>query len=201
MVLGIFFKIALRLRDWHVCMWQSVKVLTVFDILNLIQNFSRTKFFLKKLEHRFLVETSKTENTSFSFKTAMSEANLKTNKMAIIKLTYHKDGSFATNYLIFLENLFQFQNLFKTVNLMYHRWKCPIRIFHKRWTLILRGFFLVSIVNSSFIVTLAWKSKVPSSSPIASYEQRWAFFQSINQSIRSYSYKWIHTTNNYWQWK
>ena len=152
-------------------------------MLNLIQNFSRTKFFFKKLEHRFLVETTKTENTSFSFNTAMSEANLKTNKMVIIKLTYHKGGSFATNYLIFLENLFQFPNLFKTVNLMYHRWKCPIRIFHKRWTLILRGFFLVSIVNSSFIVTLAWKSKVPSSSPIASYEQRWAFFQSINQSI------------------
>ena len=66
------------------------------------------KNFFKKLEYRFLVETTKIENTSFPFKTALSEANVKTNRMATTNWTYHKEWSFASNCLIFLENLFQF---------------------------------------------------------------------------------------------
>ena len=66
------------------------------------------KTFFKKLEYHFLVETTKIENISFPFKTALSEANVMTNGMATRKWTYHKEWSFASNYLIFLENLFQF---------------------------------------------------------------------------------------------
>ena len=73
------------------------------------------------MEYRFLVETPKTENTSFSFNTALSEANVKTNRMATTKWTYHKEWGFASNYFIFLENLFQFSNLLKRVSLMYQR--------------------------------------------------------------------------------
>ena len=60
------------------------------------------------MEYRFLVETSKIENTSFPFKTALSEANLRTNRMATTKWTYHKEWGFASNYFIFFENLFEF---------------------------------------------------------------------------------------------
>ena len=60
------------------------------------------------MEYRFLVETTKIENKSFAFKTALSEANVKTNKMATTKWTYLKEWSFASNYFIFPENLFQF---------------------------------------------------------------------------------------------
>ena len=102
------FKIILRLRGRHVFMWQSVKVLNVFNILTLIQTFWKTKTFFKKLEYSFPVETTKSENTSFPFKTALSEANVKINRMATTKWTYHKEWSFASNYFIFLENLFQF---------------------------------------------------------------------------------------------
>ena len=55
-----------------------MKVLNVFNILTLIQIFWKTKTFFKKLEYRFLVETTKIKNTSFLFKTALSEANVKT---------------------------------------------------------------------------------------------------------------------------
>ena len=41
------------------------------------------KTFFKKLKYRLLVETTKIENTSFPFKTALSETNVKTNRMAI----------------------------------------------------------------------------------------------------------------------
>ena len=89
-------------------MWQSVKDSNVFNTLTLKQIFWKRKIFFKKLEYSFLVETTKIENTPFSFKTALSEANVKTNRMATTKWTYHKEWSFASNYFIFLENMFQF---------------------------------------------------------------------------------------------
>ena len=61
------------------------------------------KTFFKKLEDRILVETTKIENISFPFKTALSEANVQTNRTETTKWTYHKEWSFAINYLIFFE--------------------------------------------------------------------------------------------------
>ena len=54
----------------------------------------------------FYLQLTKTENNSFPFKTALSEANVKTNRMATTKWTYHIEWRFASNYLIFLEKLF-----------------------------------------------------------------------------------------------
>ena len=85
-----------------------MKVLNVSNTLTLIQIFWKMKTFSKKLEYRFLAETTKIKNTSFPFKTTLSEANVKTNRMATTKRTYHKGWSFASIYFIFLENLFQF---------------------------------------------------------------------------------------------
>ena len=65
------------------------------------QFFWKTKTFFKKLEYLFLVESTKIENISFSFKTAISEANVKTNRMESTQWTYYKERSFASNYFIF----------------------------------------------------------------------------------------------------
>ena len=70
MVLRIF-KIALPLRDWHVLMLQSVKVLNVSNRLTLIQIFYKTKIFFKETGVRLLVKTTKTENTSFPSTTSL----------------------------------------------------------------------------------------------------------------------------------
>ena len=72
-------------------MWQSVKVSNVFKTITLKQTFWKTKTFFQKLEFNFLVESTKIENTSFSFKSALSGANVKTNRMTITKWTYYKD--------------------------------------------------------------------------------------------------------------
>ena len=45
-----------------------------------MQIFWKMKTFFKKQENHFLVETTKIQNTSFPFKTALSEANIKKNK-------------------------------------------------------------------------------------------------------------------------
>ena len=65
------------------------------------------KAFFKKLEYNFLVETTKIENTSFPFKTTLSESNVKTNRKDTTNWTYYKKWTFASNYFIFLENFFQ----------------------------------------------------------------------------------------------
>ena len=53
------------------------------------------------MEYRFLVEATKIENASFPFKTALSEANVKTSKMATTTWTYHKEWSFAVTAYFF----------------------------------------------------------------------------------------------------
>ena len=49
------------------------------------------KTIFKKMEYRFLVEATKIENTSLPFKTALLEANAKTNRMTTTKWTYLKE--------------------------------------------------------------------------------------------------------------
>ena len=81
-------------------MRQSLKILNVFNTLTLKQIFWKAKTFFKKLEHDFLVENIMTENALFPYKTAISEANDKANKMVTTKWTNQKERSFASNYLI-----------------------------------------------------------------------------------------------------
>ena len=81
-----------------------------FQYLNFQANFLENENLFQKTV-LFLVEATKIENTSFPFKTALSEANVKTNRMVTTKWTYHKERSFASNYFIFLKILFQFKNL------------------------------------------------------------------------------------------
>ena len=54
-----------------------MKVSNVFNTLTLNKFLGKRKPFSKNLEYRFSVETTKTENASFSFKTALSEADVK----------------------------------------------------------------------------------------------------------------------------
>ena len=58
----------------------------------------KAKPFLKKLGYRFLGESTKIENATFPYKTATSEASVKTNRTEIHKWTYHKEQKFASNY-------------------------------------------------------------------------------------------------------
>ena len=85
-----------------------MKVLNVFNTLTLIQIFWKTKTFFKELEYRFIVETTKIQNISFPLKTALSEAIVKTIRITTTKWACQKEWNFASNYLIFLENSFQF---------------------------------------------------------------------------------------------
>ena len=74
-----------------------------FQYFNFEADFVKTKIFFKKLESSFLVEsTSFRLKTRHSHnKTAISKANVQTNRMVSTKWTYRKELCFASNYLIF----------------------------------------------------------------------------------------------------
>ena len=52
----------------------------------------------KKVEYRFLVESTKIENAAFSYKTALPEPIVKTNSTGSTKWTYHIKQRFTSNY-------------------------------------------------------------------------------------------------------
>ena len=76
-------------------MWQSLEILNVIYTLTLKQIFWKTQTLLKKLEYRFLVESFKIENASFSYKTALSEANVKTKKTVEYKMDLSQRTEFC----------------------------------------------------------------------------------------------------------
>ena len=61
-------------------MWQSLKILNVFNTLTSKQIFWKMQTLLKKLKYQFLVESTKTENATFPYKTALSKAIVKKDK-------------------------------------------------------------------------------------------------------------------------
>ena len=82
-----------------------------FQYFNFEPDFLKNENLFQKLECHFLVESTKIEKVPFPDKTAISEANVKTNRMVSTKWTYYKERSFANNNVIFLKILFQFKNL------------------------------------------------------------------------------------------
>ena len=69
--------------------------------------------FFKKLEYSFLAESTNIENASFPYKTGISEANIKANRMVSTKWTHHKERSFACNYFFFWKLCFGLRTSYK----------------------------------------------------------------------------------------
>ena len=149
------FKIALCLRDQHVFMWQSVQVLSVFNTFTLKNIFWWTKSFLKKLEHSFFVESVKTEISSFSYKTAISEANVRTNRMVSTKWTYRKKRSVASN-LFFGKLRFSLRASYKELICCTSYPNVNIRTFCKCWSFLWRCLFPVGILESFAYKIVHW---------------------------------------------
>ena len=81
--------------------------MNIFNTLILKQISSKTKAFFKQLEYVFLVEGTKIKNASIPYENAISEANVKPDRMVSTEWTYQKERSFANNYFIFSKILIQ----------------------------------------------------------------------------------------------
>ena len=77
---------AVRLRDRYVFLWQSVELFDVFDTL-LLKHILKNEYLFPKTGYRFLVESTKIETATFPYKTTLSKANVKTNRMGSTKCT------------------------------------------------------------------------------------------------------------------
>ena len=98
--------------------------------------------FFKKLENSFVVESTTIERATYPYKTALSEANVKTNRMGSTKWTYHKEHSFASIFFIFVKILFQYKNLLQRVDLKYQLPKRPFILFESTADLVEGAFSL-----------------------------------------------------------
>ena len=72
-------------------MCKTLEALIFFITLTLKQVFWKIKRSFEKLEYRFLVESTTMENVTFPYKTVLSKANVKINRMGSTKYTYHKE--------------------------------------------------------------------------------------------------------------
>ena len=122
-----------------------------FWLISVLQLWNRffwkTKTFFKKLEYRFLVKTTKIANTLFPCKTAISEANVKPNRMVSTKWTYHKERRFAINFFIYLKFCFSLRTSHKELIWCTNDPNAHIPTFRKRWSFIWRCYFPVSILK------------------------------------------------------
>ena len=74
------------------------------------------KTFFNKLKYRLFVESTKIENTSLLYKTAISKADVKTNRMVTKNWPITKNGVFPVITLFFRKKIFQFKNLLLRVD-------------------------------------------------------------------------------------
>ena len=68
-----------------------------FQFLNFVTYFLENENFFHKTGVPFLAERTKIEKASFPYKTAISEANVKTNRVVTTKWAYHRERSLASN--------------------------------------------------------------------------------------------------------
>ena len=116
------------MRDRYVFIWQLMEILNVFNTLTFKRTFWQTKTFSKNWSSVFIVRT-KIKNTIFSYKTALSEASIKTNRVGEYKMDLLQRTKFCHWLLNFLKFLLQFKNILLKVDLMYQLPKCPYSYF------------------------------------------------------------------------
>ena len=104
-VLGIF-KMALCFRDQHIFMWHitgDFKCCKCFSVLQIWKKFSKKgKHFFENLECWFSVESTAVESAAFPYKSALSKAKIKTNRVGITNGPITKKTQFWY-YFIFLK--------------------------------------------------------------------------------------------------
>ena len=81
-------------RDFHnsppversACFYVIINgIFSLFQYFSFGTNFLENENFFKNLEYSFLIQSTKIKNASFPYKTAISEADVKTNRMMSTK--------------------------------------------------------------------------------------------------------------------
>ena len=130
--------------------------------MTITKNFERFQYFnsehqkpfSKKADQCFIVKSAKIENVILWYKTAPSEANVKTNGTGTAKWTYHKEWSFASNHVFFWKFCFSLRASYKELIWCTNDPKCPYSYCSLALEFHLCVFFPVSILNRETNLTL-----------------------------------------------
>ena len=114
MVLGIF-KIALRLRDRHLFMWQSVEILNVFNTLTLRQIFWKTKTFFQKNRVPFLVESTRLKTHHFHTKLTNQKPMLRQIEWWVQNIPFTKNEVLPVTTSLFWKFCFSLRTSYKVM--------------------------------------------------------------------------------------
>ena len=117
------------------------------NTLTLKEIFYKTEIIFKKLECRFLVESTKIENASLSYKTPISEANVKQIEWWLHIRPNTKNGVLPVTTLFFWKFCFSLRTSYKELICCTNNPNAHIFTFCKSWSFIWRCFFNMSILK------------------------------------------------------
>ena len=131
-----------------------------FSYLHLICTFNFEKFFWKmqtlfrKLENRFLVESPKNDNATFTYKIALLEGNVDINRIRSTKWVYHKNGVLPVTTLFFWKFCFSLRTSYKELIWYTNHANVHIHIFWKCWVSFEGAFSLwVSLTTYGYTIS------------------------------------------------
>ena len=126
----------------------------ILNALKLWSKFSEKRKSVSKnwnmifqLKHVSMVESTKIKNTTFPYKTALSEVTAKPNRMRSRKWTHHKESFFASNYFIFLKICVILRTSYEVLIWCTEYPNVHIHTLRKRWSFIWGCFFTGSILK------------------------------------------------------
>ena len=131
------------MKDRHVFMWQSVKVSNVFNTSTGKEIFRKTKYFLKKLEYRFLVESTK----NFHTKLACQKPMLRQIEWRVQNGPITKKGVLPATTLFFWKFCFSLKTWYKELIWCTNHPNVHIQIFQRRWNFIWGCFLPMNILE------------------------------------------------------
>ena len=147
-------KTALRLRDRHVFMWQSLEILSVFNTFTLKWIFWKTNTLFKNYSSVFQSKVLRLKTQHFHTKVlSQSIANFKTNKMGSTK-----EQVLLVTILCFRKFYFSLRTSYKV--LIWCTNHPNVHIHTSRWSFIWGCFFFVSILNLMIVKPLAFFSSI-----------------------------------------
>ena len=118
-----------------------------FQYFNYETNFLENGNLFQKTGAPFFSLSTKIEKASFPYKTAMSEVNVKTNRMVTTKWTYHKERSLPVITLFSWRFCVSLRTSYKELICCTNNPNAHICTFCKRWSFIWRSFFPVGILK------------------------------------------------------
>ena len=127
----------------------SLRFTKKFELVFVLteKNVQRFHFKTNKKSISFLVKSTEIKSVTFPYKTALSEINVKTNRMCSTKWTYQLSGVLPITTLFLWKFCFSLKTSNKELIWCTNYSNAHIHTFRKRWSFIWGRFFPASILK------------------------------------------------------